>query len=188
MADAYTGEIRLFASKRVPNNWHWCDGSSLNINDYQALYSLLGTTYGGNGTTTFGLPDLRGRVPIGQGQGVNMTSRVLGQQVGSESATPLEAQLPAHTHIMMAASAVANQSDPTGKFLASTQGINVTPAKGGAAKPLNTFQPPTSDITTATLNTAAVSTAGSGQAHANIMPSITLNYMICLNGTYPQRP
>ncbi len=188
MADAYTGEIRLFAFPRVPNNWHLCDGTALNISDYSALYSVLGTRYGGDGATTFALPDLRGRVPIGQGQGINMTARVLGQKVGSETVAPTQAQLPVHTHVMSAATAVADQSDPTGKFLASTQGINVTATSGGAAKPLNTFQAPATEITQATLNTTAVATAGNGLAHPNVMPSLVLNYMICLNGIYPARP
>ena len=83
MSDYFVGEIRLFAGAYAPANWHLCDGSLLSINTYQALYSLIGTTYGGVGVSTFGLPDLRGRIPIGQGQGTGLTNRVLGQNGGT---------------------------------------------------------------------------------------------------------
>ncbi|MEA5125688.1 phage tail protein [Xanthomonas floridensis] len=182
--DAYTSQIILFAGNYEPEYWAFCDGRQLQINNYMALYSLIGTTYGGDGKTTFNLPDLRGRVAISQGQGVarapapQLTARVLGQKFGTETVTLQLAEMPAHGHALQAFNAPASLLVPTGQLPAVPQG-------GDAAY----FTPPATGTAPAnTLATNAVNTAGAGQPHDNHMATQTLNYLICLNGLYPQRP
>ncbi len=182
--DAYTSQIILFAGNYEPEGWAFCDGRQLPINNYAALYSLIGTTYGGDGRTTFNLPDLRGRVAISQGQGVarspapQLTARVLGQQFGTETVSLQLAQMPAHSHALQAVNAPASALVPTSQLLAVTQGGDtayITPPSGST---------PVVQV----LAPNAVSVAGAGQPHDNHMATQTLNYLICLNGFYPQRP
>lgn len=179
MSDYFIGEIRLFVGMYPPSGWNLCDGTLLKISEYQALYSLIGTTYGGDGVNNFALPDLRGRIPISQGQGPGLTNRVVAQAGGSETATLTAAQLPAHTHFVLTAGTnattpnlgtsvmFANTASPVTQYLKS--GLGTT---GGTA-----VQPAAPTI----------STTGSGQPHQNVMPSAILTYMIALNGTYPMR-
>lgn len=180
MTDYFIGEIRLFAGMFAPADWHICDGSLMAINKYQALFSLIGTTYGGDGVNTFALPDLRGRVPIGQGQGSpTMTTRVVGQAGGSETATVNAAQLPVHTHAVFTAGTAAttptlgssvmfaNTASPVVQYLKNGLGS----AGGSAVNP--------ADLT--------IQSTGGNQAHPNIMPTAILTYIIALNGTYPMR-
>lgn len=182
--DAYTGQIILFAGDYQPEGWAFCDGRQLPIQTYAALYSLIGTTYGGDGRTTFNLPDLRGRVAISQGQGIarapapQLTARVLGQAFGTETVPLQLAQMPGHNHALQAFNAPASSLVPTGNLPAITQGSNtayLTP-------------PPGSSPAASTLATNAVNVTGAGQPHDNRMATQTLNYLICLNGLYPQRP
>ncbi|KAB7768845.1 phage tail protein [Xanthomonas maliensis] len=182
--DAYLGQIILFAGNYEPQGWAFCDGRQLQINNYMALYSLIGTTYGGDARTTFNLPDLRGRVAISQGQGAarapapQLTARVLGQQFGTETVSLQLAEMPAHTHALQAFNAPASSSVPTTQLPAVTQ-------NGETAY----FVPPAgSTPAVATLAPNAVSVAGAGLPHDNHMATQTLNYLICLNGFYPQRP
>lgn len=114
MSEPFIGEIRMFGFGRTPIGWQACDGSLLKISDYETLYVLVGTTYGGDGQTTFGVPDLRGRVPVHQGQGPNLTNRPLGQGGGTETVTLTEAQLPSHSHGLLATTAAATSNVPTG--------------------------------------------------------------------------
>src|SRR5450830_1835958 len=107
MSTPYIGEIRLFAFPRIPNGWLACDGSSVSIADNETLFTLLGTTFGGDGVSTFGVPDLRGQVPVHQGTGPQLTTRVLGQNGGTEQVTLLATQLPQHTHEFNVSSALA---------------------------------------------------------------------------------
>lgn len=179
MSDYFVGEIRLFAGTYAPSDWHICDGSLVAINTYQALYSLIGTTYGGDGVSTFGLPDLRGRVPIGQGQGTGLTNRVLGQNGGTETVTLQESQIGSHGHTMLTAGVAAttptvgtsvmfaNTASPIVQYLKSGLGS----AGGGAVNPV----------------VSTISNTGSGASHPNMMPTATLTYIIALNGTYPMR-
>ncbi|CAB5690435.1 Phage Tail Collar Domain [Delftia tsuruhatensis] len=170
MSEAYMGEIRLFAGNYAPQNWALCDGRLIAISENDALFVLLGTTYGGDGVTTFALPDLRGRLPIGQGQGTGRTNRILGQKMGSESVTLTVGQLPQHTHPFAVAGA-ASTGKPQGQVPAALTGFNLyAPA-------------PPSQATTMAGTT--VESVGSGQAHNNVMPSLVLSYIICLYGTFP---
>ncbi|MEE3633860.1 tail fiber protein [Pseudomonas sp. AL 58] len=175
MVDCYVGEVRLFAGSRVPDNWHACDGTQLSISGNEVLYSLIGTTYGGNGVTTFGLPDLRGRVPIGQGQGVGLTLRSVGAAGGTETVALVTSQMPAHSHVIMTAGASASTATPgPGMTLANTDLSIAQYLKNGAASSQQVQ-----------LSGDTVALVGSGQAHNNVMPSAVLTYIIALVGIYP---
>ncbi|QQQ19473.1 tail fiber protein [Brevundimonas vitis] len=175
--DYYAGEIRMFAGPNVPEGWVPCDGRTLNINDYQILYALLGTTWGGNGTTTFGIPDLRGRLPMGQGQGPGLTMRNRGQMLGTETVALTEAQMPAHTHTLNATTAVAT---------------SVTPGPGllhaDPADPARAYFAPTAPITNLTLEDPTIGNQGGGQPHSNLMPTSVVTFMMATNGLYPVQP
>lgn len=175
MSTPYVGEIRMFGFGRIPNGWLACDGSLQSISVYEVLYTLLGTTYGGDGQNTFGLPDLRGRAPVHQGTGRGLTTRVLGEVAGSESVTLLSTQLPAHTHTFMADQAVADASkpDPTqtlGALPTDTQYLtNVTGATMYALQP------------------TAISMTGNNLPHDNIMPTLTVSFCIATEGVFPSQ-
>jgi len=177
MVDCYIGEIRLWSAPRIPEEWHVCDGSTLPIASYNALYALIGTIYGGDGVTTFGLPDLRGRLPIGIGQGPNLTNRVPGEKVGTETVTVTAANLPAHTHPLNGTSAA-----PTTNVLGSGVGF-ATPTDGVLLYASATATPAPTKVTVQ--DTTIGQTGGNGP-HANTMQSVALNYIIALTGLYPQ--
>lgn len=181
MSDYYIGEIRLLAipNGQPPLDWLLCDGAVLNINQYEPLYSLIGTTYGGNGTTTFALPDLRGRLPVGQGNGPNLTSRVMGQAFGSEQAPVSVQALPAHTHAFNTLNVAANTVTVSlGVAFANTTSPSLGYMKDGLG---------TSGGTVSALDSESVTNVGGGQGHNNVMPCATVNFIICWQGLYPQR-
>jgi microcystin-dependent protein len=183
MVDAYTGEIRLFAGGYAPEGWLACNGALLSIQTYAPLYSLIGTIYGGDGQTTFALPDLRGRVPIGQGQGPGLTPRTIGGQSGSETVTLTLAQLPSHNHTVNATSAAASTQTPGPT-------VNLAATTAPAAFYLTKLPSPEKP---ALLNDATVGKVGgiSGSAntnpHENMMMTFALTYIICTNGLFPTR-
>ncbi|MGE5477127.1 MAG: phage tail protein [Bacteroidales bacterium] len=180
--EPYVGEIRLFAGTYAPVDWHLCDGTLLQINTNQMLYSLIGTTYGGDGVNTFALPDLRGRVPVGQGQGTGLSNRVIGQAGGASLVQLTSAQMPAHTHAVKVSNKVA-----TTQAMAANSGFaaNVVPSAGKIGR----YAPPSSNPTPANLDAGTISAApGGNQAHSNVMPYMALNYIISLLGVYPMRP
>lgn len=178
MSDNYIGEIRIFAGNYTPMQWAMCNGQSMNLQQNQALFSLIGTTFGGDGVNTFNLPDLRGRVVMGQGQGTGLTNRVLGQTGGTETVTLTEAQTPAHTHNFQVsvAPAPATTSPANAYFGKSSNSTTVlyTPNNATNLKKL-------------VLDAATVNYAGGNQAHSNTMPCQVLTYIIALMGTYPTR-
>jgi microcystin-dependent protein len=164
MGQPFIGEIRMFAGTFAPAGWALCNGQMLAISENDALFNLIGTTYGGDGQQTFGLPNLQGRVPI------HMTSSsVLGQNGGVETVTLTTQQMPAHTHALMASTSAGTQNSPTG---------NVT-----AASPSITLY--TADVTDTNMNAAAVSTVGQGGQHDNLMPFLCFNFIISLFGIFP---
>lgn len=173
MSTLYVGQIKMFAGSFAPVGWALCDGSLLTVQGNDALFSLLGTTYGGDGRTTFGLPDLRGRIPIHYGQGAGLTNRPLGQKSGAENFTLTEAQLPAHNHgAIKAIEAAATSLSPIGNVTAQDVG---TRFYGALANPQ-------------TLSANALSTAsGSGNSVSNLMPFQCINFIIALVGNYPSR-
>ena len=174
MSDPYIGEIRLFGFPRVPQGWFACDGTLYSIAEYEVLYTLLGTTYGGNGQTTFGVPDLRGRIPLHFGTLPGGSTYAIGQMAGAESVTLLTTQMPAHTHpvVVSAANGSSNTPGPA-LFPAAISGDSLYAATArDATKPL-AFGP------------TIVSAAGGGLPHENMMPTQTANYCIAWSGIYP---
>jgi len=169
MTQPFLSEIRMFAYDFPPRGWALCAGQILSIQQNAALFSLLGTTYGGNGVTTFALPDLRSRVPVHTGQLSGGSNYVLGEQTGTETVTLIQSQLPQHTHFMQAAGA-ATSGDPTGAI----------PATSSASKPYRSGPP---DKVLA----AGTGLSGGSQPHPNIQPYLTVNFSIALQGIFPSR-
>jgi microcystin-dependent protein len=163
MSEPFLSEIKIVSFNFPPKGWALCNGQFLPINQNQALFSLLGTTYGGNGQTTFALPNLRGRVPIHMGNG-----HTLGEAAGSTAVTVNIQQLPTHTHAMMASQTNGDTPASNNTVLAGT--------------PAKIYGPPNS---LTTLNPAAVSSIGGSQPHTNMMPYLTLNFIIALQGIFP---
>ena len=176
MADPFLGEIRIFAGNYAPNGWALCQGQIMAISQNAALFSILGTTYGGNGTTTFALPDLRGRLVLGMGQGTGLSNYVEGQVGGSETVTLTTQQMPAHSH-SVAASQSGTVTTPKGGVPA--QAVAVGPTSGPKV-----FAP-TSDGTTMS-NTMIGMTGGSLPVTIQ-QPYLVINYIIALTGIFPSR-
>jgi microcystin-dependent protein len=170
--DPFLGELLLFGSNFCPQGWAQAAGQLLPINTNQALFSLLGTTYGGNGTTTFALPDLRGRSAIGEGQGPGLSDRTLGEIGGSETVTLLPSEMPAHTHTANATSLPGNTSNPT----------MALPARKSRTQLYRVGTPNTM------MAPDAIGIAGGSQPHQNMPPFLTMTWCIATQGIYPQRP
>lgn len=168
MSDQYMGEIRMFAGGYAPQGWAMCNGQLLQISDNPALFSLLGTTYGGDGATTFGVPDMRGRVPISTGNSRG-SNYMLGQKSGAESVTLLASQMPVHGHLPAAQSAPGNQPLPTNNVWAAKQ----------------VFEKPAADTPLVAMSSAAVLSAGGNQSHDNLMPCMALTFIIAIQGMFP---
>lgn len=171
MSDQYVGEIRMFSGNYAPQDWHFCDGTLLPISQYAALYSLIGTVYGGDGVNSFALPDLRGRIPVHiSSANPNIT---LGQKAGVENVTLLQTQLPVHTHQANAnnVAADASSSSPEGQFWGVSTGIT-------------NYLNKAPDVT---MSLSSVSVVGGNQSHNNMMPSHTVSFIIAINGIYPSQ-
>ncbi len=179
-ADPLIGEIIMFAGNFAPRGWAFCDGQLLAISENSALFSILGTTYGGDGRTTFALPDLRGRVPISVGQGPGLSNRALGSKGGLENVTLSINQMPSHNHAVgVTTSAYSQEGDS-----ASPQG-NIS-AKSGDGRPA--YYTGSADTNMSTNNVqVTLNPAGGGQSHTIMQPYTTVHYIIALVGTYPSR-
>jgi len=175
----YVGQITIFAGNYAPAGWALCQGQLLPISENEALYSLLGTTFGGDGRTTFGLPDLRGRIPVGMGANpATGTNYSIGQMAGVEEVTLTEAQLPAHTHALMVNKTEGGEMSPG----------SAVPGVSSSDDTFLAYAPPTTDpAKMKPLNAQTVSTEGGGQSHNNVMPSQPLNFIIALTGVYPSQ-
>lgn len=171
MGQPYVGEIRMFAGTFAPVGWLMCDGSLQPISEYDTLFNLIGTTYGGDGQSTFGLPDLRGRVPVHQGQGGGLSVRVIGEMAGTESVTLTTQQIPSHQHALMAATTVGSKASPDGSVVAQSPQIKLY----------------IEDSDDANMAPKAVGLTGGNQPHDNLMPYICINYIISLFGIFPSQ-
>lgn len=168
MAEAYVGQILLVGFNFAPQGWAHCNGQLLPIAQNAALFSLLGTTYGGDGRVTFDLPDLRGRVPIHQGQGTGLSPRMIGEVEGTETVTLTTTQIPAHRHTLTGSSAPQHSNKVAGAAL----------AKGGI------YNHETPEVA---MHPQALAETGGGQPHPNLQPSLCINFIIALEGIYPSR-
>lgn len=171
MSEPFVGEIRMFAGNFAPRGWAFCDGQLLAVSQNDALFSLLGTIYGGDGRTTFGLPDMRGRIPLHQGHGPGLSERRLGSKGGAEKETLTVNQLASHSHSFNANTEAATASDPTGRVLADVQGYNFY----------------RDDIQDTSLAPGAITNTGGSQSHTNLMPTLCVHFIIALVGIYPSR-
>jgi microcystin-dependent protein len=174
MSDPFVGEIRLFAFPRVPTGWFACNGQSVSISEYQALYTIIGTIYGGDGQTTFNLPDLQGRIAIGRGQGTGLPNFTLGQLGGEEAHTLIEPEMPVHSHALMSSTAVGETQTPGPTLHLGT-------ASAG------TLYAPAASIPSYDRMAACVAPAGNSVPHENMMPTVTCNYCICWAGIFPSQ-
>ncbi|MGH6853482.1 MAG: phage tail protein [Methylocella sp.] len=176
----FLGQIMLVGFNFAPTGWAMCNGQLLSISQNTALFSLLGTTYGGDGVQNFALPDLRGRVAVGMGQGPGLSNYVQGQATGSETVALTVNQMPAHSHLVGANAANATVASPRGADLAQS----LEPS--GRGTPVNTYSTPpmTAPVT---LDPATVQPSGGSQPHSNIQPVLAMNYIIALQGVFPSR-
>jgi microcystin-dependent protein len=173
MADPFVAEIRIFPFNFAPKGWAWCDGQLLPLSQNTALFSLLGTTYGGNGKSNFALPDLQGRAPMHPGQGPGLSLHDLGETGGSETVTLLESEIPAHPHGLQANAFPANVQAPSSvRALAQSTGGNAYKTPPG---------------TTAMMAPQALGPAGGDQPHNNLQPYLTFYFNIALQGVFPPR-
>lgn len=172
MSEPFVGEIRMFAGNFAPVGHALCDGQLMAVSQNEALFSLLGTTYGGDGRSTFGLPDLRGRIPIHYGHGPGLSNRNLGLKSGAEDATITANQIPSHGHPMKASADGATSPNPQDNVLA--EALTTTPFTG---------QTPNVDLAL----TAVTEYNGGGQSHNNVQPFLCVNFIITLFGAYPSR-
>jgi len=174
MSEPFVGEIRMVPFNFAPRGWEFCDGQLLPIAQNTALFSLLGTTYGGDGQSTFALPNLQGSFPVHPGRGPGLTARQLGERGGEESVTLRESQLPEHTHTVQATAALGTVNSPANAIWAQPRyGRAVEPAYAGSAG--------------ATMSQAAVLSAGNDQPHNNLPPYTVVNFIIALVGLFPSR-
>jgi microcystin-dependent protein len=176
MTEPFLAEVRIFSFNFAPRGWAFCNGQLMPIQQNTALFSLLGVTYGGDGRTTFGLPNLQGSAPLHEGQGPGLSPRVLGEVGGSATVTLLQAEMPLHTHTLILAESEGTEHSPQGQLAAAN--TNAVPLY------TNTPQPSTA----VNMNLAGVTPLGGSQPHNNMMPYLTLNFCIALEGIFPPRP
>lgn len=173
MSEPFIGEIRVFAGNFAPVGYAFCSGQLLSISQNVALFSIFGTTYGGNGTTTFALPDLRGRVALGFGQGPSLSPYVLGEPGGEETHTLVTTEIPSHNHTLQGAASQSTATPGPSVVLGTTAGLvpAYSPAAAATSLAASSISPPD----------------GSGQPHDNVQPYLALNYIIALSGIFPPR-
>lgn len=175
MSEPFLGEIKLVAFNFPPRGWATCDGQVLSINQNTALFSILGTTYGGNGMTTFALPNLQGAAPLGWGSGVGLTPRVLGETGGSTTVTLIQSQMPSHSHGLGAYAHPGDLISPAGGAWAEAGAVRGQKMYAAQADP------------GVQMSSMAIGPTGGGQPHNNLQPYLTLNFIIALLGIFPPR-
>lgn len=171
MSEPFVAEIRIFAGNFAPRGWAFCNGQLLPVSQNTALFSLIGTTYGGDGRTTTALPNLQGRAPMHPGRGPGLTDRRLGQRGGVEMVTLSEAQMPNHTHTLRASDEIGEDRPAVGRALARSTGGNMYHTSANLVP----------------MASQALPDAGGSQAHNNMQPYLTMNFIIALVGLYPSR-
>jgi microcystin-dependent protein len=171
-SEPFLAEIYMGGMNFAPRGYATCAGQLLSIAQNTALFSLLGTTFGGNGQTTFALPDMRGRVPMGEGQGPGLTSRTLGEVSGTETVTLISTQMPTHNHVFNAVSEAGDSSAPAGAYLANTGALDKEYKTTG---------------TVVAMNASAVGVSGGSQPHDNMPPYLVLTFYIAMEGIFPSR-
>jgi microcystin-dependent protein len=176
VTDPFLAEIRIFAGNFAPNGWALCDGQLMSISQNTALFSLLGTTYGGDGRVTFGLPNLGGSAPLQPGQGAGLSERLLGEQGGEAAVTLLPTEMASHTHVPAASSAAGNLNTPGNAVWAPA-------AMGKVSANIYSTAPPN-----VAMNPQTTSPTGGGQPHNNMPPYLCATFIIALQGIFPQRP
>ena len=181
MSEPFLGQITLYPYNFAPFGWADCAGQLLPISQYAALFSLLGTQYGGNGTSNFGLPNLQGRIPVGQGQLLGGSDYVMGEMAGNETVTITTSTMTSHTHSLSASAVNGTTNNPSGMVLAQPQ---VGGGRGPAADKGNIYNPapPATPLIAQTIGAA-----GGSQPHNNIQPSLVLRYCIAMQGVFPAR-
>ena len=170
MGTPYLGEIRMFGGNFAPQGWAFCNGQVLSIAENDALFTLIGTTYGGDGQTTFALPDLRGRAPVHMGQGPGLSNYTIGQAAGSETVTLITNQLPAHSHPPAANSSTGTSTSPAGNVWAASKDLS-----------------PFTTVPNTNMNSGAMGMAGGSQPHDNLPPYLTISFIISLFGIFPSQ-
>ncbi len=173
MAQPYVGEIRIFAGNFAPAGWMFCEGQLLAIAENETLFQLIGTTYGGDGQSTFALPDLRGRLPIHQGTGPGLSTRTIGESSGVETVTLTVGQLPVHTHPVLLSSAAGTQANPQNQILGASPNVRV--------------YRPTAVPPAVALAPTSVTLTGGSQPHDNLMPFLCVSFIISLFGIFPSQ-
>lgn len=171
MAQPYVGEIRMFGGNFAPLGWQFCDGSLMPISEYETLFNLIGTTYGGDGQQTFAVPDMRGRVPVHMGNGGGGTYQI-GEMGGVESVTLTQQQIPVHTHAYIASSAIANTASPQNNFI---------------SQPNQVLAYRSNTAVSAALGAQSIGNTGGNQPHDNIQPYLCISFIISLYGVYPSQ-
>jgi len=179
MSQPFVGEIRLFGGNFAPRNWALCNGQTINISQNQALFALIGTAFGGNGVSTFQLPNLQGRLPVGQGVGPSLSPRIVGQFAGEENVTLTQSTMPAHSHPLNASTVTANTA---------AVGPGVLPGAVPSPEHFYTIVDGTSPAPTPhTLDAGSVAQYGGSTPHNNLMPTLCVSYIISLFGVFPAR-
>ena len=173
MADPFVAEIRIFGFNFAPLGWAFCNGQLLPISQNTALFSLLGTNYGGNGKSNFALPDMQGNAPMHPGQGPGLSLHDLGEMAGSTTETLLQGEMPAHSHALMSLGVAGNRTNPIGNTIARVTAGNPFLPPAGAA--------------TVQMSLQTVAPVGGGQPHNNMMPYLTMNFCIAMQGVFPPR-
>ena len=171
MSNPFIGEIRMVGCNFAPRGFAFCAGQLQSIAQNSALFALVGTTWGGDGQTTFGLPDMRGRLPISQGQGPGLSTRVMGERAGAESVTLSTAQIPAHSHTVSAASGGARSANPSGNLLGSGEADMYTH----------------DSLNAVSMSANVIAQSGGNQPHDNMQPFLGINFVIALEGVFPSR-
>jgi len=168
---SYIGQLKMFAGNYAPEGWMLCQGQLLPIAEYDTLFSLIGTTYGGDGQSTFALPDLRSRTPNHMGQGPGLSNYTIGEMIGSETVTLTQQQIPAHSHAFVGSTSPSNSPNPGNNLIGQASQIDMFWADNPSVPMKNTSLTP----------------VGGSQPHENKMPYLVLNYIICLYGIYPSQ-